>query len=55
MKAVLKKMDPSEHCPGCGALLVRDGGVSMCANCGFYACEVDESTAVQTKKEAVLS
>jgi uncharacterized Zn finger protein (UPF0148 family) len=39
MKAVLMKMDTSEHCPECGALLVRDGRVSMCANCGYYSCD----------------
>jgi uncharacterized Zn finger protein (UPF0148 family) len=39
MKAVLMKMDASEHCPECGALLIRDGGVSICAACGYYGWE----------------
>lgn len=40
MKAVQMKMDASEHCPECGALLIRDGGVSICAACGYYSFEI---------------
>jgi uncharacterized Zn finger protein (UPF0148 family) len=50
MKDILRKMNLWEHCPGCGALLVEAVGDSICANCGFYASEVEELLYDKSKK-----
>lgn len=32
---IIDLMNPEEHCPACGALLVFMSGGDVCAHCGF--------------------
>ena len=43
MKTVVEMLNPWEHCPECGALLVPVPGGSLCAHCG-YECEIPEES-----------
>ncbi len=43
MKASLGEyVRPWEHCPECGAVLLRSPGVLCCAHCGFEEAIFDE-------------
>ena len=41
MKSILLRLDPWEHCPDCGSLLVTVTGGMLCAYCG-YERDVDD-------------
>ncbi len=44
MKSILSRLDPWEHCPDCGSLLVTVTGGMICAYCGYDHDESDEAT-----------
>jgi uncharacterized protein with PIN domain len=43
MKKVNSMLNPWEHCPDCGALLVASCGSSICSHCGYESYEPSES------------
>ena len=45
-KAILEKMNFSEHCPSCEALLVTVPGGSFCPHCGYESSEPDDEAVL---------
>ncbi|MFC1654169.1 hypothetical protein ACFL2F_00035 [Myxococcota bacterium] len=43
---IIDLMNPMEHCPSCGALLVTVPGGAICAHCGFSDLEEPAEGAV---------
>lgn len=40
---IIDLMNPLEHCPSCGALLVTVPGGGICPNCGFESEDLEET------------
>ena len=49
---IIDLMNPMEHCPSCGALLVAVPGGTICAHCGFSEPEEPVEGAVVAFRKA---